>query len=107
MLDQAEAIVRGYVAQFRERRDALVPALAASGFEADVPRATLYVWVPLPEGVSSGAFQRRAIEEAGVVVLPGSAFGPGAEGFFRVALTVGTPRLREAAERLGKVLATV
>jgi len=41
------------------------------------------------------------------VVLPGSAFGPGAEGFFRVALTVGTPRLREAAERLGKVLATV
>ena len=107
VLDQAEAIIRGYVAQFRERRDALVPALAASGFEAEVPRATLYVWVPLPEGVSSGAFQRRAIEEAGVVVLPGSAFGPGAEGFFRVALTVGTPRLREAAERLGKVLATV
>ena len=44
---------------------------------------------------------------AGVVVLPGSAFGPGAEGFFRVALTVGTARLREAAERLGKVLAAV
>ncbi len=107
VLDQAEVIIRGYVAQFRERRDSLVPALAASGFEAEVPRATLYVWVPLPEGVSSGAFQRRAIEEAGVVVLPGSAFGPGAEGFFRVALTVGTPRLREAAERLGKVLATV
>src|SRR5881392_4421353 len=61
VLDQAEAIIRGYVAQFRERRDALVPALAASGFEAEVPRATLYVWVPLPEGVSSGAFQRRAI----------------------------------------------
>src|SRR2546425_442617 len=107
VLGDAEEIIRGYVAQFRERRDAMVPALAASGFDADVPRATLYVWVPLPEGLGSGAFQRRAIEEAGVVVLPGSAFGPGAEGFFRVALTVGTVRLREAAERLGKVLAAV
>src|SRR5438552_3547247 len=107
VLGNAEEIVRGYVAQFRERRDAMVPALAASGFDAEVPRATLYVWVPLPEGIASGAFQRRAIEEAGVVVLPGSAFGPGAEGFFRVALTVGTARLREAAERLGKVLAAV
>ena len=107
VLGDAEDIIRGYVAQFRERRDAMVPALAASGFDAEVPRATLYVWVPLPEGIASGAFQRRAIEEAGVVVLPGSAFGPGAEGFFRVALTVGAPRLREAAERLGKVLAAV
>src|SRR6266568_615273 len=43
VLGEAEAIIRGYVAQFRERRDAMVPALAASGFEADVPRATLYV----------------------------------------------------------------
>jgi len=41
------------------------------------------------------------------VTLPGSAFGVGAEGFFRIALTVGTPRLIEAAERLGKVLAAV
>jgi len=48
-----------------------------------------------------------ALEEAGVVTLPGSAFGAGAEGFFRIALTVGTPRLGEAAERLGKVLAAV
>jgi LL-diaminopimelate aminotransferase len=107
VLNDAEAIVRGYVAQFRERRDAMVAALKANGFEAEVPRATLYVWVPLPEGITSAAFQRRALEEVGVVVLPGSAFGPGAEGFFRVALTVGTPRLREAAERLGKVLAAV
>src|SRR2546426_1852496 len=48
--------------------------------------------------VDTGAF---------LVVLAASAFGPAAEGFFRVALTVGTARLREAAERLGKVLAAV
>jgi LL-diaminopimelate aminotransferase len=67
----------------------------------------MYLWVPLPEGLASAAFQQRALEEVGVVTLPGSAFGAGAEGFFRIALTVGTPRLIEAAERLGKVLAAV
>jgi aspartate/methionine/tyrosine aminotransferase len=67
----------------------------------------MYLWVPLPDGVSSGGFQRRALEDAGVVTLAGSNFGPGGEGFFRVALTVATPRLVEAAERLGRVLAAV
>ena len=107
VLKQAERLAAGYAAQFKERRDAILPALRANGFEAETPRATMYLWVPLPEGLASAAFQKRALEEVGVVTLPGSAFGAGAEGFFRIALTVGTPRLIEAAERLGKVLAAV
>src|SRR5690349_19376 len=107
VLPQAEALARGYVARFQERRDALLPVLRAQGFEPETPGATMYVWVPLPEGVESAAFARRALGDAGVVMLPGSGFGAGGEGFFRLALTVGTPRLIEAAERLGKVLATV
>jgi len=107
VLQQAERIASGYAAQFKERRDAILPALRANGFEVEIPRATLYVWVPLPEGLTSAAFQKRALEDVGVVTLPGSAFGAGAEGFFRIALTVPTPRLIEATERLGKVLATV
>ena len=107
VLPQAEALARGYVAQFKERRDAMLPALRAQGFEPETPQATMYLWVPLPEGVASAAFQRRALEGAGVVIMPGSGFGAGGEGFFRVALTVAAPRLVEAAERLGKVLATV
>src|SRR5216684_2664733 len=107
VLKQAERIAAGYAAQFKERRDAIVPALKANGFEIESPRATMYVWVPLPEGLPSAAFQKKALEEVGVVTLPGSGFGAGAEGFFRIALTVATPRLVEAAERLGKVLATV
>ena len=67
----------------------------------------MYLWVPLPEGLPSATFQRRALEEEGVVTVPGSGFGAGGEGFFRIALTVATPRLVEAAERLGKVLAAV
>jgi LL-diaminopimelate aminotransferase len=107
VLPNAEQLARGYVAQFRERRDAMLPVLRAQGFEPETPQATMYIWVPLPEGLASATFQRRALEEAGVVILPGSGFGAGGEGFFRVALTVGTSRLVEAAERLGKVLAAV
>jgi LL-diaminopimelate aminotransferase len=107
VLAQAEVISRGYAAQFQERRDAILPVLRANGFEPETPRATMYLWVPLPEGLPSAQFQKRALEEVGVVTLPGSAFGAGAEGFFRIALTTATPRLVEAAERLGKVLAAV
>ena len=109
VLKQAEQIAAGYAAQFKERRDATLPALRANGFEVDPPRATLYLWIPLPEGLASAAFQKRALEDVGVVTLPGSAFGGGAsaDGFFRIALTVPTARLIEAVERLGKVLATV
>ena len=107
VLKQAERIAAGYAAQFKQRRDAIVPVLRANGFEIEPPRATLYLWIPLPEGLASAAFQKRALEDVGVVTLPGSAFGAGADGFFRIALTVPIPRLIEATERLGKVLATV
>jgi LL-diaminopimelate aminotransferase len=107
VLKQAERLAAGYVAQFKERRDAMLPVLRTNGFEVESPRATMYLWVPLPEGLASAAFQKRALEDVGVVTLPGIAFGAGAEGFFRIALTVATPRLLEAAERLGKVLAAV
>jgi LL-diaminopimelate aminotransferase len=60
--------------------------------------------VALPAGTTSAAFAKRAIEETGTVVLPGSAFGPAGEGFFRIALTVGVDRLRIAAARLGQTL---
>ena len=85
---------------FRARRDAAVAAFSKAGFEVTAPRATMYLWIPLPPGVDGDAFARTALEEAGVVVLPGSALGAGGTGFFRVALTVPEARLTEAAERL-------
>jgi len=91
----------------RDYRDTMLPVLRAQGFEPETPRATMYLWVPLPEGLPSATFQRRALQEEGVVTVPGSGFGAGGEGFVRIALTVATPRLVEAAERLGKVLAAV
>jgi LL-diaminopimelate aminotransferase len=88
---------------FRRRRDAAVEALRGAGFEVEVPAATMYLWVAVPGREASDAFARRLLLEQGVAVLPGAALGAGGEGFFRIALTVSEARLREAAERMGRL----
>jgi LL-diaminopimelate aminotransferase len=104
VLDCAEDIVGPVVTRYRGRRDAAVAALRKAGFDATVPQATLYLWVPLPRGIRSAAFAEKAMEEEGVIVLSGRSFGESADGFFRIALTAPEARLEEAAVRLGKVL---
>ncbi|HEY7634333.1 MAG TPA: aminotransferase class I/II-fold pyridoxal phosphate-dependent enzyme [Gemmatimonadales bacterium] len=106
-LDHAEELVAPIRAELERRRDAGVAALREAGFSIDPPKAAMYLWVPLPDGLLSARFAKRALEETGVVVLPGSAFGPAGEGFFRIALTVGAERLRLAIERLGRTLDAV
>lgn len=105
VLDEAEAIAAPIRDVLRTRRDAALAALRDGGFEVETPKAAMYLWVPLPAGVSSGPFSRSALEERGVVTLPGSAFGPAGEGFFRIALTVEPDRLAEGTRRLGEHLA--
>jgi LL-diaminopimelate aminotransferase len=103
-LDRSEELVAPIRSELQRRRDAAVTALRRAGFTVDSPKAAMYLWIPLPAGVTSAAFAKHAMEETGVVVLPGSAFGPAGEGFFRIALTVPSDRLRAAAERLGAAL---
>lgn len=103
-LDKGEELVAPIRAELQRRRDAAVAALRQGGFTVESPKAAMYLWVPLPSGLPSAAFAKLALETTGVVVLPGSAFGPAGEGFFRIALTVGAERLVLAAERLGSVL---
>jgi len=91
------------VAAFRDRRDALVAALNEAGIPAESPQATMYLWVPVPYGTSE-PFARRALMEQGLVIMPGAALGAGGEGFFRAALTQPPERLREAAQRLARLL---
>ena len=92
---------------FRARRDAAVTAFRANGFACQVPRATMYLWVSLPDGIASAPFAERLMSEEGVIVLPGAAFGAGGEGFFRVSFIVPPERLTEAASRAGRVLASL
>lgn len=103
-LDVAEAILPAIRDTFRERRDAGVTALSRIGLTIEPPKATMYLWVPLPAGMESWTFAERLLEEEYVAVLPGASLGAGGEGFFRVALTVDGPRLDEAATRIGKTL---
>jgi LL-diaminopimelate aminotransferase len=103
-LDNSDSLVAPIRVELQRRRDAAIAALRTAGFTVESPKAAMYLWVPLPAGMPSAAFAKRAMEELGVVVLPGSAFGPAGEGFFRIALTVGSDRLRAAAERLGRAL---
>ena len=103
-LESWAEFVPGNVAAFRERRDAAVEAFRAAGFECDLPRATMYLWIKLPEGVPSAAFADRLLEEEGVVVMAGSAFGAGGEGFFRISFITSPERIAEAAQRAGRVL---
>jgi LL-diaminopimelate aminotransferase len=104
-LDHAERLVQPFRDEMARRRDAAVAALREAGFAVDVPRAAMYLWVALPDGVMSAGFARRALEERGVVVLPGSGFGPAGEGYFRIALVTSPARLSEAIGRLGELLA--
>jgi len=103
-LDHSEELVAPIRNELERRRDAAVAALDQAGFTVESPKAAMYLWVPLPGGTMSAAFAKQALEQNGVVVLPGSGFGPAGEGFFRIALTVGADRLRAAAERLGEAL---
>ena len=64
----------------------------------------MYLWIPLPEGIPSAAFADRLLDEEGVVVLPGSGFGAGGEGFFRISFIAPPARIAEAARRAGRVL---
>ncbi|HEY7877587.1 MAG TPA: aminotransferase class I/II-fold pyridoxal phosphate-dependent enzyme [Gemmatimonadaceae bacterium] len=103
-LDAWERFLPGNLRTFLERRDAAVAAFRAAGFTCEPPRATMYLWIPLPAGVPSAAFAERLLNEEGVVVLPGSSFGAGGEGFFRISFITSPERIADAATRAGRVL---
>lgn len=104
-LDVHDDFVPKNMAIFTERRNAAVEAFRANGFTCDVPKAAMYLWIPLPPHIPSQLFADRLMEE-GVIVLAGAAFGQGGEGFFRISFITSPDRIREAAKRAGKVLAS-
>ena len=67
----------------------------------------MYLWIKLPDGVASASFADRLLEDEGVIVMAGSAFGAGGEGFFRISFITSPARIAEAAARAGRVLASM
>jgi LL-diaminopimelate aminotransferase len=82
------------------RRDLVIETLRDIGVDVTPPKGTIYVWAPVPEGHTSTSFCELVLEEAAVVVSPGSMYGPSGEGFFRISLTTPDDRLSEALERM-------
>ncbi len=92
------------VATYRRRRDLLCDGLRSMGVEAEPPKGSIYVWVPVPEGHTSESFTTLLLDQADIVVAPGTGYGPSGEGFVRFSLTISDERLREGVERLRKVV---
>jgi LL-diaminopimelate aminotransferase len=88
---------------YQDRRDVLVPGLRALGLDPVFPKATFYVWIPVPKGYSSASFCAHLLEKTGIVTTPGSGFGKSGEGYVRIALTKEKERIREALSRMRKV----
>jgi LL-diaminopimelate aminotransferase len=86
--------------RYRIRRDFLIDGLAELGWNIPKPKATMYVWLPCPVGVNSTDFALSVLQQTGVVVTPGNAFGSGGEGYVRVSLIADCDRLGEALRRL-------
>ena len=89
---------------YTRRRDLLSEALVSVGMQVPKPKATVYMWVPVPAGHTSGSFSERVLEQAGVVVTPGLGYGPAGEGFVRLSLTTPDERIAEAVTRMKKSL---
>jgi LL-diaminopimelate aminotransferase len=99
-LERAESVPREMSELYRRRRDLVCDALHAIGVDVTPPKGTIYVWAPVPEGHTSASYCELVLDESGVVLSPGAAYGPNGEGFFRISLTVPDDRLAEAMERL-------
>ncbi len=92
------------VARYQRRRDRIMQVFWDAGWKVDAPKGALYVWLPTPAGESSVDFTARLLGEAGVVVAPGTGYGPSGEGYVRLSLTISDDRLEEGCERVRQAL---
>ncbi|MGL5510011.1 MAG: aspartate aminotransferase, partial [Microcoleaceae cyanobacterium] len=86
--------------RYCQRRDFLIDGLAELGWQVKKTLATMYLWIPCPPGVSSTDFAFQVLQQTGVVLTPGNAFGPGGEGYVRISLIADNDRMGEALRRL-------
>ena len=92
-IDERNSIYQG-------RRDRVVETLNKIGLEVEPPKASLYVWVRIPEGYASAEFAELLLEESDVVVTAGNGYGPSGEGYVRLSLTISESDLNEGLRRI-------
>jgi alanine-synthesizing transaminase len=94
-------------ATYKSRRDVLVASMARAGWDIPTPAASMFAWAPIPEAfreAGSMVFSKLLIEQAGVAVSPGVAFGEYGEGYVRIGLVENEHRIRQAARNVKRFL---
>jgi LL-diaminopimelate aminotransferase len=87
-------------AQYERRRNLVIEGLKQAGWEIPLPKATMFIWAPIPDGWTARQISREILYATGVVVIPGDAFGSEGEGYVRIALVQSEERLAEAVARI-------
>ena len=103
-LTMCQRPVEEMVRTYQRRRDTLLNGLNQIGWKIPKPRATIYVWAPVPDGYKSDEFAKYLLKRTGIVVVPGTAYGKYGEGYLRMALVVNESKLEEAVDRVKKIL---
>lgn len=99
-LDGPQGCIDEHNRIYQRRRDRLVAALSKLGLRIRAPKASLYLWARVPEGMTSVQFATRLLDDAGVVVTPGIGYGPTGEGYVRLSITISDERLEEGVRRM-------
>jgi LL-diaminopimelate aminotransferase len=102
-MDEGDGEIEKMLAIYRRRRETVLRALAGMGLPVEPGDGTFYLWVPVPDSRTSLDFAQRLIDDAAVLVTPGTAYGQYGEGYIRISLTVPDDRLTEALDRMRAV----
>jgi LL-diaminopimelate aminotransferase len=87
---------------YGERSRLMIDGLNSLGWKLEYPKATFYIWAPVPKGFTSASFVAHLLEKAGVLVVPGSGYGKYGEGYFRISITTDRSNIKEAIIRMKK-----
>ena len=85
---------------YQERRDVMEEGLRELGWNIKPSKATFYIWIPTPNGMTSEEFATVMLEKAHVVVPPGIGYGKCGEGYIRIALTKDVETIKKALQRM-------
>ena len=88
---------------YARRHRLVADTLNSIGWSIEPPRATFYVWAPVPKGYDSIGFAGQVLDQVGVNITPGVGFGPHGEGYFRLSVTAPDARIEEAMARMRKL----
>jgi LL-diaminopimelate aminotransferase len=97
-------IVKDNIEIYEKRRDVLIKGLNNIGWETDFPKATFYLWTRIPENETNSMEFVKKLINIGVILTPGEGFGEYGEGYVRFALTQPIDRIKEAIERIEKII---